>query len=63
MKRAKLLHQKFPQYATDFVFFTDEKMFSVISPDNRQNKVILQEVLKKRLSVLFSAGTAQSATG
>jgi len=60
MKRAKLLHQKFPQYATDFVFFTDEKMFSVVSPDNRQNKVILQELLKKRLSV-FSAGTAQSA--
>ena len=26
---------KFPQYATDFVFFTDKKMFSVTSPDNR----------------------------
>ena len=25
MKRAKLLLQKFPQSATDFVFFTDEK--------------------------------------
>jgi len=25
MKRAKLLLQKFPQYATDFVFFTDER--------------------------------------
>ena len=25
MKRAKLLLQKFPQYATDFVFFTDKK--------------------------------------
>jgi len=37
MKRAKLLLQKFPQYATDFFFFTDEKVFSVTSPDNRQN--------------------------
>jgi len=36
MKRAKLLRQTFPQYATDFVFFTDEKVFSVASPDNRQ---------------------------
>jgi len=32
-----LLLQKFPQYATNFLFFTDEKLFSVASPDNRQN--------------------------
>ena len=32
-----LLLQKFPQSATDFVFFTDEKVFSVASPDSRQN--------------------------
>jgi len=37
MKRAKLLLRKFPQSATDFVFFTDEKVFSVASPDTRQN--------------------------
>ena len=63
MKRAKLLLQKFPQYATDFVFFTDKKVFSVASPDNRQNKVSgrLRELLKKKLSVFFSAGTARSA--
>jgi len=63
MKRAKLLLQKFPQYATDFVFFTDKKVFSVTSPDNRQNKVSgrLQELLNKKLSVFFSAGTARSA--
>ena len=55
MKRAKLLLQNFPQY---------EKMFLVASSDNRQNKVSgrLQELLKKRLSVFFSASTAQSAT-
>ena len=34
---AKLLLQNFPQSATDFVFFTDEKVFSVASPGNRQN--------------------------
>ena len=63
MKRPKLLLQKFPQYAIDFVFFTDEKVFSVASPDNRQNKVSdrLRELLKKKLSVFFSAGTGCSA--
>ena len=52
MKRAKHLLQTFPQYATDFVFFTAEKVFSVTSPDNQQNKVSvrLQELLKKKLS-------------
>ena len=39
IKHAKLLLQNFPQSATDFLFFTDEKMFSVASSDNRQNKV------------------------
>jgi len=63
MKHDKLLLQKFPQYATDFVFFTDKKAFSFTSPDNRQNKVSgrLREPLKKKLSVFFSAGTALSA--
>jgi len=44
-------------YATDFVFFTDEKMFSVASPDSRQNKVSgrLRELLKKKLGVFFSS--------
>jgi len=56
MKRAKLLLQKFPQYATDFVFFMDKKVFSVTSPDNRQNKVSgrLRELLKKKLSILLT---------
>jgi len=58
MKRAKLLLQKFPQYATDFVFFMDKKAFSVSSPDNWQNKVF--DRLRELLSVFFSAGTACS---
>jgi len=50
-------------YATDFVFFTDKKVFSVTSPDNRQNKLSgrLRELLKKKLSVFFSTDTARSA--
>ena len=61
--RLKLLLQKFQQYANDFVFFTGKKVFSVTSPDNRQNKVSsrLRELLKKKLSVFFSVGTAWSA--
>jgi len=64
MKHAKLLLQKFPQYTTDFVFFTDKKVFSVTSPDNWQNKDSgrLWELLKKKLSVFFSVGIARSAT-
>jgi len=64
MKHAKLLRQKFPQYTTDFVFFTGEKVFSVTSTDNRQNEVsgTLWEVLKKKLSIFFGAGTAWSAS-
>jgi len=56
-KRANLLLQKLPQYATDFVFFRDNKVFSVTSPDKRQNKVSgrLRKLLKKKLSVFFSA--------
>ena len=64
MKCAKLLLQKFPQYATYFIFFTEKRVFLVTSPDIRQNKVSdrLQELLNKKLSVFFSAGTARSAT-
>jgi len=40
MKHAKLLLQKLPHAATDFVFFTNEKVFSVASPDSRQNDCV-----------------------
>jgi len=45
MKRAKVLLQKFPQSATDFVFFTGEKVFSVASPDNRQNDLCTKNAI------------------
>jgi len=62
MKRAKLLLQKFPQAASDFVFFMDKKCTRLLhltigrTVSGRQ-----RELLKKRLSVFFSAGTARSA--
>jgi len=31
MKRAKLLLQKLPQYAAEFVFFSDKKVFIIRS--------------------------------
>ena len=37
MKRCKLLLKEFSQIAKDFIFFTDEKVFTVASPTNRQN--------------------------
>ena len=33
----RLLLYKFPEHAVDFVFFSDEKMFTVASPVNLQN--------------------------
>jgi len=63
VKLAKLLLQKFPQYATDFVFFTDEKMFSVAvaSPDNWQKKSQWQTAGTSERKNFFSVCTARSA--
>jgi len=49
--------EKFQQYATDFVFFMDKKVFSVTSPNNRQNKVSgrLWELLRKKLNFFFTS--------
>ena len=49
LKRAKLLLQKFLQSAADFVFFADEKVFSVASPDNQQNHRSTQNAICLRL--------------
>jgi len=42
-KHAKILLQKFPQYATDFVFFTYEKVFSVAEQNQRQTASTSEE--------------------
>ena len=48
--------QKFPEHAVDFVFFSDEKVFSVASPVNLQNdrvyapsKAKLRDIAPERL--------------
>ena len=38
LSRAKKLLSKFPKSAVDFIFFTDEKVFTVAPPVNLQNK-------------------------
>jgi len=64
MKRAKLLLQKFQQSATDFVFLTDKRCSRSLHLTIGRTKSVawLREILKKKLSVFFSAGTARSAT-
>ena len=37
LSRAKKLLSKFPESAVDFIFFTDEKVFTVAPPVNLQN--------------------------
>ena len=37
LRRAKKLLSKFPESAVDFIFFTDEKVFTVAPPVNLQN--------------------------
>jgi len=37
LQRSRLLLQKFPEHAVDFVFFSDEKLFTVASLVNSQN--------------------------
>ena len=61
MKRTKLLLERFTQYATDFVFFTDKKVSSVTLSGSRQNKVSGRRRELLKLSVFFSAGTVLSA--
>jgi len=37
MRHSKLLLKKFSQFATDFILFTDEKVFTVTLPTKRLN--------------------------
>jgi len=47
--RAKKLLHLFPASVVDFIFFTDEKIFSVAAPTNLQNDhVYVQATMKKR---------------
>ena len=49
LDRANLLFASFPPHAVDFIFFTDEKIFSVAPPVNMQNDRLYVPVgIKKR---------------
>ena len=37
MTQARQLMQKYPKAMVNFIFFTDEKVFSVAAPTNSQN--------------------------
>jgi len=50
--RAKQLLHRFPKSAVDFIFFTDEKVFTVAAPSNHQNDrlYVARSVPKKQIS-------------
>lgn len=49
LTRARQLLRKFPQSAVDFIFFSDEKIFTIAAPVNLQNdRIYAAEGVKKR---------------
>jgi len=55
-KRLRLLLQKFPEYAADFVFFSDENVFILASPVNLQNdRVYTRQALRSCATSLLNA--------
>ena len=49
LQRSRLLLQKFPDHAANFIFFSDEKVFTIASPVNLQNdRIYTPSNAKKR---------------
>ena len=49
LDRSRQLLRKYPSHTVDFIFFTDEKVFTVSPPVNLQNdRVYAPAVIKKR---------------
>ena len=46
--RSRKLLRKYPPYAVDFIFFTDEKVFTVAAPSNLQNDRVYAPVTTKK---------------
>ena len=47
--RSSQLLRKYPQHATDFIWFSDEKLFTIATPSNKQNdRVYVQSAVKKK---------------
>jgi hypothetical protein len=51
LNRSRQLLRKYPSHAVDFIFFTDEKMFTVAPPVNLQNDRVYAPVLSKKRDV------------
>ena len=48
-ERSKQLLHKYPQHAVDFVWFSDEKLFTTAAPRNAQNdRIYVHSAVKKR---------------
>ena len=52
LDRSRQLLRKYPSYAVDFIFFTDEKMFTVASPVNLQNDRVYAPVATKKRDIV-----------
>jgi len=49
LERSRLLLKKYPQHSVQFIWFSDEKLFSVAAPSNPQNdRLYVQSSAKKR---------------
>ena len=51
LSHAKKLLSKFPESAVDFIFFTDEKVFTVAPPVNLQNDRVYAPCGKKKSNI------------
>jgi len=48
-ERSRQLLCKYPQHAVDFVWFSDEKLFTIAAPRNAQNdRIYVHSAMKKR---------------
>lgn len=52
LDRSRQLLRKYPSYAVDFIFFTDEKVFTVAPPVNLQNDRVYAPVATKKRDIV-----------
>jgi len=52
LDRSRQLLRKYPSYAVDFIFFTDEKVFTVAPPVNLQSDRVYAPVSSKKRDIV-----------
>ena len=55
LKRCKQLLNKFPEHSVSFIWFTDEKVFTVMPPVNDQNDRLYSLRQKRSVTLMPSA--------